>query len=122
MFFKKMMKKILAERGYKHCATDDDLSLHGEFARNIQYTFSKEHHGFGEKVVDLIFLSADMHRELFVIGLFRENVTIENGMLVNQATTIPFDKFSIEEFEKQLDRLIPNGSPVRTHDESGGTF
>lgn len=122
MLFRKSMKKILAERGYKHCLTDDDVSMHGEFTRNIQYAFSKEHHGFGEKVVDLIYLSADMNRELIVIGLYRENVNIEKGVLANQATTIPISKFTLDEFEKQLDRLIPKGSPVRSHQESGESF
>jgi hypothetical protein len=122
VFFKKTMKKVLAERGYKHCTGDDELSLHGEYARNIQYAFSKEHSGFGEKVVDIIYLSADMHRELIVIGFFRENTAIENGILVNQDVTIPLEKFSIEEFEKQLDRVIPKEAPIRKHTESGGIF
>lgn len=122
MFFRKTMKKILADRGYKHCASDEGVSLHGEFTRNIQLAFSKEHHGFGEKVVDMIFLSADMHRELIVIGFFRENVSIENGVIANQDVTIPLDKFTMDEFEKQIDRLIPKGSPIRQHQEPDASF
>ena len=61
MLFKKTMKRALAERGYKHFADDDNLSLHGEYARNTQYAFSKEIMCGHDKVVDIIFLSADMH-------------------------------------------------------------
>jgi hypothetical protein len=122
MFFQKTMKKILAERGYAHCASDDEFSRHGDYARNIQYAFSKEHLGHGQKVVDILFLSADLHSERVVIGFFRENVSIENGILANQDTSIPLSKFTMEEFEKQIDRLIPKGSPVRNHHDPGTAF
>ena len=81
----KTMKKILADRGYNHCTNDEEFSRHGDYTRNIQYAFSKEHSGHGQKVVDIIFLSADMYNERVVIGFFRENVSIENG--VHKKTT-----------------------------------
>lgn len=124
MFFqnKKTMKKILMDRGYKHCSSDEDFSRHGDYARNIQYAFSKEHAGHGQKVVDIIFLSTDMYLERMVIGFFRENVSIENGVLANLDASIPLSKFTMEEFEKQIDRLIPKGTPVRHHHEPGASF
>lgn len=117
MFFQRSIKKILAERGYKHCESDDEFTRHGEYARNIQYAFSKEFVGHNEKVVDVIFLSVDLHSERMIIGFFRENVLVENGILVNGDIGIPLAKFSMEEFEKQMDRLIPKGTPLR---KSGG--
>lgn len=117
MFFQRSIKKILAERGYKHCESDDEFTRHGEYARNIQYAFSKEFVGHNEKVVDVIFLSVDLHSERMIIGFFRENVLVENGILVNGDIGIPLAKFSMEEFEKQIDRLIPKGTPLR---KSGG--
>lgn len=122
MLFQKTIKKVLAERGYKHSATDDEFSRHGDYARNIQFAFSREHQGHGQKVVDIIFLGADMRGERFIIGFFRENVSIENGILANQDASIPLSKFTIEEFERQIDRLIPKGPPVRTHQEPGTAF
>lgn len=113
MFFQKTMKKILADRGFHHVASDDDFSRHGDYARNLQYAFSKEHSGAGGKIVDLVFLSADMHRELFMIGFFRENVSVEKGVLINEGISIPLAKFSLEEFEKRVDELLPKGSPVK---------
>jgi len=107
MFLKKTMKRALAERGYKHCYNDDKLSLHGEYARNMQYAFSKEIQHGQDKVVDIIFLSADMHTEHIVVGFFRENISVENGVLEDGSINIPLSKFSIEEFEKQLNKLIP---------------
>jgi len=115
MRFGKSMKKILAARGYKHRADDKDFSRHGDYARNMQYTFSKEFVGQDEKVIDVIFLSADMYTEMFVIGFFRENVSIENGIIENGNTTIPLANFSLEEFEKKLDQLISKEPLLKKH-------
>ena len=122
MFFQQSMKKILAERGYTHCVNDEELTQHGDYARNTQYAFSKEFAGPGDKVVDIVFLSADMNAEKLVIGFFRENVSIENGILVNTSASIPLAKFSLEEFEKKLDRLIPKGSPHKGYRDDSDIF
>lgn len=122
MFFQKSMKKILAQRGYKHRANDEEFTQHGDYARNMQYAFSKEFSGHGEKVVDIIFLGADLNAEKIVIGFFRENVSIENGIIENADTSIPLAKFSMAEFEKQLDRLIPKGSPLGLHRDRSDIF
>jgi hypothetical protein len=122
MLFQPNMKKVLAARGYRHCKSDDELTRHGEYARNIQYTFSKEFKGAHEKVVDIIFISADVLSEKLVISFYRENISIENGVLQNSDASIPLTEFSIEEFEKQLDRLIPKGNPLRGSEDGGEPF
>ena len=122
MLFQPNMKKVLAARGYRHCKSDDDFTRHGEYARNIQYTFSKEFKGAREKVVDIIFISADVLSEKLVISFYRENISIENGVLQNSDASIPLIEFSIEEFEKQLDRLIPKGNPLRNSEDGGEPF
>ena len=111
MRLQKSMAKILADRGYRHCASDDEFTRHGEYARSIQYAFSKEHKGPSEKVVDIVFIGTDIRNEKLVIGFFRENVSIENGILEDSDVSIPLAKFSLQEFEKKLDRLIPRRSP-----------
>ena len=95
---------------------------HGDYALNIQYAFSKEFKGPGEKIVDIIFLGVDVRSEKMVIGFFRENVSIENGILENSDISIPLAKFSLEEFEKQVNRLIPRGEPLRTRGAEGESF
>ncbi len=122
MIFQPNMKKILAARGYRHCKSDDGFTLHGGHARNIQYAFSKEFTDGHGKVVDIIFIGVDVVEEKLVIGFFRENVTIENGILENSDISIPLSKFSIEEFEKKLDRLIPKDIPFRTKVDGGEAF
>ena len=122
MLFGQSMKKVLAARGYHHCKNDDEFTRHGEYARNIQFAFSKEFKRDREKVVDIIFLSADVLSEKLVIGFFRENVSIENGVLENSDVGIPLSKFTIDEFEKQLDRLIPKGEPLRKKADGGEKF
>lgn len=117
MLFGQSMKKVLAARGYHHCKSDDEFTRHGDYARNIQFVFSKEHKTVHEKIVDLVFLSVDVLNEKLVIGFFRENVSIDNGVLENSDVAIPLEKFSIDEFEKQLDRLIPKQNPL--HRKSG---
>jgi hypothetical protein len=122
MIFQPSMKKILAARGYQHCKSDDEFTRHGDHTRNIQYAFSKEFKRGHEKVVDIIFLAVDVVSEKLIIGFFRENVSIENGVLENSDVSIPLPKFSLDEFEKQLDRLIPSGSPFPAGTETGESF
>ncbi len=122
MLFQKNIVKILAERGYRHCESDDEFTRHGDYARNIQYAFSKEFKGPREKIVDIIFLSADLRAEKLVIGFFRENVSNENDIHENSDASIPLTKFSLEVFEKKLDRLIPRGSPLSHEGISKDTF
>ncbi len=112
MLFKNSMTKILAKRGYRHLNSDDEFTIHGEYARNIQYVFSKEFKGPTEKIVDVLFLSVDLCDEKMVIGFFRENVSAENDVYENSDVSIPLTKFSLEAFEKALDRLIPRRSPL----------
>ena len=112
MLFQNSMIKILAARGYSHCESDDEFTRHGDYARNIQYAFSKEFKGPREKIVDIIFLSTDVRSGKLVIGFFRENVSAENDIHENSDVSIPLAKFSLEAFEKALDRLIPRGSPL----------
>ena len=111
MFFQQSMKKILAARGYHHCENDNEFTRHGDYARHIQYAFSKEFKRPGARIVDIFFLSVDLKNEKLVIGFFRENLSIEKGIVENVDLSIPLAKFSLEEFEKQIDRLIPKGSP-----------
>jgi len=122
MLFQKSMKKILSDRGYRHFESDNEFTRHGDYARNIQYAFSKEFKGSHEKIVDIIFLSTDLRDEKLVVGFFRENVSIENGILENSDVSIPLAKFSLEEFEKQLNRLIPRGEPLRKRSAHGEAF
>ncbi len=119
MFFRNSMKKILADRGYVHCDSDMEFTRHGDYARNIQYAFSKEFKGSNEKIVDIIFLGIDLRDEKLVIGFFRENISIENGILENADLSIPLAKFSLDEFAKQVDRLIPKGEPLRRESSRG---
>ena len=120
MLFQSSMSKILAARGYQHCKRDEEFTRHGDYARHVQYAFSREFKGRGEKIVDIVFLSADLHAEKVVIGFFRENISITNGVIVNTDTSIPLAKFTLEEFEKQLDRIIPRGTPFQKHNFEEG--
>lgn len=122
MIFQNSMMKILAVRGYRHCDSDKDFTRHGDYARNIQYAFSKEFKGSREKIIDIVFLSVDVRAEKLVIGFFRENVSAENDVHENSDVSIPLAKFSLEEFEKQLNRLIPRGSPLKREGAVGDTF
>ena len=122
MLFQSSMSKILAARGYRHCDRDDEFTKHGDYARSIQYAFSKEFKGGYEKIIDIIFLSVDMNNEKVVIGFFRENVSIENGVLLNSDVSIPLAKFSLEEFEKQIDRLIPQRVPLMKRGDGNEIF
>jgi len=122
MLFRPSMKKILGARGYHHCKSDEEFTRHGDYARNIQYVFSKEFKTSAGKIVDLVYLGVDVLSEKLVIGFFRENVSIENGVMVNSDVSIPLSSFSTKDFEEKIDRLIPKGDPQRPPDRSRTVF
>jgi len=122
MLFQNSMMKILAARGYRHCDSDKEFTHHGDYTRNIQYAYSKEFKGPQVKIVDIIFLSVDVRNEKLVVGFFRENVLAENDIHANEDVSIPLTKFSLEVFEKALDRLIPRGSPLKREGAAGDMF
>lgn len=107
-----IIKTAMNRRGYKHRRTEDQFTLHGEYARNLQHVFSKETPSSDGVVVDLVYFGVDVLSEKLVIGLYRENSQIENGMYANAARSINLQKLSLETLEKELDKLI---TPVRSH-------
>ena len=52
----------------------------------------------------------DVLNEKLVIGLYRENPSIENGVYVNASATILLHKFNAETVNRELDKLI---TPVK---------
>lgn len=102
-----VIKKTMSKRGFKHRRTEDQFSLRGEYARNLQYVYSKEYQTQGGLVVDLVYFCADVLSEKLVIGLYRENPTIENGVYINASRSLDLRSFDLESVEKELDKLIP---------------
>lgn len=105
-----IIKSAMAKRGFKHRRTEDQFTIRGEYARNLQYVYSKENQTRGGLVVDLVYFSADVLGEKLVIGLYRENPTIENGVYANATRGLDLQKFNKENLEMELDKLI---TPVK---------
>ena len=105
-----MIKNVMDQRGYKHTRTEDQFSLRGEYARNLQFVYSKEFQTRDGLVIDLVYFAADMVDEKLVIGLFRENPEIENGVYINTSRSLNLTQFSRDSLEKELDKLI---TPVK---------
>ncbi|MEE9367435.1 MAG: hypothetical protein V3V05_01085 [Pontiella sp.] len=105
-----IIKTAMAKRGFKHRRTEDQFSIRGEYARNLQFVFSREYQTKDGLVVDLAYFSVDVLNEKLVIGLYRENPSIENGVCVNSSCTILLHKFNAETVNRELDKLI---TPVK---------
>lgn len=105
-----IIKAVMNRRGYKHRRTEDQFSISGEYARNLQYVYSKESPTRDGVVVDLVYFAVDVLDEKLVIGLYRENPMLENGIYINASRSLSLLKFSKENIERELDKLIP---PVR---------
>ena len=102
-----VIKSIVEKRGYKHTRAEDQFSLAGDYAGNLQYVYSKQRTIPAGVVVDLLYFAVDILTEKLVIGFYRENPEVENGVYENASTSIRLVDFSIENLEKALDRLIP---------------
>ena len=105
-----IIKTAMAKRGFKHRRTEDQFTIRGEYARNLQFVYSRETPTPDGTVVDLVYFAADMLAEKLVIGLYRENPELENGIYANASRAIDLKQFSQELIEKELDKLI---TPVR---------
>jgi hypothetical protein len=102
-----VIKTTMNKRGFRHRRTEDQFSLRGEYARNTQFVYSKEYKTKQGLVVDLIYFAVDIMSEKLVIGLYRENPEIDNGILINTSRAINLPKFDADEIGKILDKLIP---------------
>jgi hypothetical protein len=105
-----IIKTAVNKRGFKHRRTEDQFTMRGEYARNLQYVYSKEYQSKDGLVIDLLYFCVDILGEKLVIGLYRENPTIENGVYINASRAIDLKKFTAENVESELDKLV---TPVR---------
>jgi len=101
-----IIKSAMQKRGFKHRRTEDQFTIRGEYARNLQYVYSKEYQTKGGLVVDLVYFSVDVLGEKMVIGLYRENPTIENGIYANASRAFDLKKFNVETVNRELDKLV----------------
>lgn len=100
------IKTAMKRRGFKHRRTEDQFSIRGEYARNLQYVYSREYKTKSGLVVDLVYFCVDILDEKLVMGLYRENPTIENGIYINASRALHLHKYDEKNFELELDRLI----------------
>ncbi|MDF7808487.1 hypothetical protein P4E94_13630 [Pontiellaceae bacterium B12219] len=105
-----IIKSAMNKRGFKHRRTEDQFTIRGEYARNLQYVYSKEYQSKGGLVIDLLYFCVDILNEKLVIGLYRENPTIENGVYINASRAVDLKNFTAERVEAELDKLV---TPVR---------
>lgn len=101
-----IIKNAMDERGFKHRRTEDQFTINGQYARNLQTVYAKEYSSKRGAVVDLVYFAADVLRDRLVIGLYRENPDIENGIYINTSQAIDLVKFNAEELERALNKLI----------------
>ena len=55
-----IIKAAMNRRGYKHRGTENQLTIRGEYARNLQYVYSKETMTSDGVVVDLVYFGVDV--------------------------------------------------------------
>jgi hypothetical protein len=101
-----IIRTAMTKRGYKHRRTDDQFSVRGEYTRYLQFVYSKEWSTRAGRVVDLVYFAADVLNEKLVIGLYRENPDIENGVYANASRTLDLEKFSAKGLDHVLDQLV----------------
>jgi len=102
-----IIKSAMAKRGFRHRRTEDQFTTSGQYARNLQYVYSKEYAGKSGVVVDLVYFAVNIVGEKLVIGLYREETGRENGIYINASRSIYLIDFSAEAIDKELDKLIP---------------
>ena len=112
MLSENTIKKAMAARGYRNTKTEDQFSVRGKYARNLQMVYRKEHRFRSGRIVDLIYVAVDIQSEKLVISLYRENPDIEKGVLEDCSRSIPLSRFSREALQNELELLITDVIPV----------
>ena len=107
-----IIKSSMDRRGFKHRRSEDQFSIRGEYARNLQYVYSRETQTRDGVVVDLVYFAVDVLAEKLVIGLYRENPQVENGVFINADRSLGLTRFTKENLNVELDKLI---TPIRDH-------
>jgi len=105
----KIINKLMKKRGFACRRSDKNFSIHGEYARNLQIVYSKTYRTREGRVEDLVYFGVDLLAEAFVIGMYRENIDVTDGIYINTSATIPqvlFHKFNTDEVERVLNKLI----------------
>lgn len=105
-----IIKSAMNKRGFKHRRAEDQFSIRGEYVRHLQFVYSREYSTRGGLVVDLVYFAADVVAEKLVIGFYRENPKIENGVYINTSRSLSLRKFNAVEVGRTLDKLI---TPVK---------
>ena len=105
-----IIKSAMNKRGFKHRRAEDQFSIRGEYVRHLQFVYAKEYFTKGGQVVDLVYFAADVVDEKMVVGFYRENPKIENGVYINTAHSFSLQKFNAVEISRVLDKLI---TPVK---------
>jgi hypothetical protein len=100
------IRTAMTKRGYKHRRSESQFTLRGEYTRNIQFVYSKERMTQSGRVVDLVYFAVDILNEKLVIGLYRENADMENGIYVNASRSLDLVKFNAKELDRVLDQLV----------------
>lgn len=104
-----IIKSAMGKRGYRHQHTDDEFNIRGQYARNLQYVYSKEHKTANGVVIDLVYFAVDILGERLVMGFYRENPQIERGVYANVSRSLSLLQFTKDNIEKELDKLILPG-------------
>lgn len=107
-----IIKSAMNKRGFKHRRGEDPFSIRGEYALHLQFVYSKEYATREGVVMDLVYFAVDVVSEKMVVGFYRENPTVENGVYINTSRSVPLQKFNTEEINRVLDKLI---TPVKGH-------
>lgn len=105
-----LIRTAMTRRGYKHRRADHQFSIRGEYSKNLQFVYSKQQVTQLGRVVDLVYFAVDVLNENLVIGLYRENPDMENGIYINASRSLSLLKFNEKELERVLDQLI---TPMR---------
>lgn len=101
-----LIRNIMTKRGFKHRRSDDQLTVSGQYVRNLQYVYSRSTRSKAGTVVDLIYFGVDILAEKLVIGFYRENPDIEEGVLENTSRSLRLSEFNPDAINKELDKLI----------------
>lgn len=106
VFRKAVITKIVGRHGFSLSRDCEKFCMHGDYARNIQLVFSKQDRTNGHEMIHRLYVGVNLYREKLVIGLIREYLNMNNGVIVNTSDSISLSDYNESNVESLVKKLL----------------
>ena len=99
------INKFIQKYNFKRIKKYDEHIIDGYYAKNLQIVFVRNKRKDNLRLIELIFLGIDLHKEALILGFILKNDAVKDGVISNKSFSIPLFNISKESFEKAFKKF-----------------